>query len=339
MKQLKKLLLPALAVLLLCSLLCGCRGSLTGEPAPEPKLILRYADNQPEGYPTTVAAEYFAALVEERTGGDILIRVYPNGELGGENSVVEQVQFGGIDMCRACMGTMANVDSRLDVLQLPFLYRSSEHMFRVLDHEIGDMFLESIRDEGMLGLSWYDAGARSFYSTVPIRTLEDLKGLRIRIQDSDAIDRMVSLLGAVPIRLDYGDVYSAMVTGKIDAADNNWPSYISAGHYEAAGYFLADEHSRQPEMQVIGLKALEKVEAVDPGYVEVLKECARESAVYERTLWKEREEEAKKLALERGCTVTVPPPAELKKFREAIKPMYEMQSEETKEMIRRIGSS
>lgn len=324
-------------VLVLVMLLASCHAPDTNEPKPE--LILRYADNQPEDYPTTEAARYFAQLVEERTEGKILIRVYPNGELGGENSVIKQVQFGGIDMCRACMGTLAGVMPDLDVLQLPFLYTDGDHMFRVLDNEIGDMFLNSMQEVGLCGLSWFDAGARSFYTREPIYKLEDLSNLRIRVQDSDAMSRMVSLLGAVPIRVDYGDVYSAMQTGKIDGADNNWPSYVSSGHYEAALYFLQDEHSRLPEMQVISMDAIEKIAAVNEDYVDVIYQCAKESALYERELWKEREAKAKELALERGCCVIELDEAELEKFKQAVQPMYEEQTPANKEMIDKIKNS
>ncbi len=328
-----------LGILLFGLCLVGCRASIEQEEKPEPKLILRYADNQPEGYPTTEAASYFAKLVEERTGGEILIRIYPNGELGSETSVVDQVRFGGIDMCRACMGTMAGVLPELDVLQLPFLYKDSDHMFRVLDGEIGDRFLESIREAELLGLSWYDAGARSFYTKEPVHTLEELAGLRIRVQESDAMHTMVKLLGAVPVQLDYHEVYSALQTGKIDGADNNIPSYVSAGHYEEATYFLLDEHSRLPEMQIISLKALEKVKEINESYPEVIRECARESALYERKLWKAQEEEARRLALERGCVVVTPSRGELEKFRAAVQPMYDTLPKELQDVIQKIGMS
>lgn len=326
----------------ICILICVF--SLMGCSAPhadknKPELILRYADNQPEDYPTTEAAQYFAELVEERTNGKIMIRVYPNGELGGENSVVQQVQFGGIDMCRACMGTLAGVMPKLDVLQLPFLYTDSEHMFRVLDSEIGDYYLGSMQEVGLYGLSWFDAGARSFYSREPIHTLEDLQSMRIRVQDSDAMSRMVELLGAIPIKLDYGDVYSAMQTEKIYGADNNWPSYVSAGHYETACYFLQDEHTRLPEMQIISVEAMEKIAEVDEAFVDVIRQCAKESALYERELWKQREQEAKLLALERGCCIVTLEETELEKFKQAVQPMYDSLSAEDQKMVEEIRQS
>ena len=137
-----------LLILVLCLLLAGCGQSKEAKNVPQ--LILRYADNQPEDYPTTKAAEYFAQLVEERTHGKIVIRVYANGELGDENSVLEQVQFGGIDLTRVSMGTLAEFFPDVEVLQLPYLYDDADHMWRVLDGNIGDAFLASTRQAGSL---------------------------------------------------------------------------------------------------------------------------------------------------------------------------------------------
>lgn len=319
-------------------ILAGC-AQQPGQEEAQPELILRYADNQPADYPTTKAAEYFARLVEERTNGKICIRVYSNAELGDENSVFEQVQFGGIDMSRVSMSTLAEFYADLEVLQLPYLYDDAEHMWRVLDGGIGDAFLASTQRAGVIGLSWYDAGARSFYTREQITCLEDLEGLRIRVQESEFMSRMVELLGAVPVQMPYGDVYSAMQTQRIDGAENNWPSYESSGHFEAAPYVLRDEHSRLPEMQIISTVAIGKIAEVDEDYVQIIQECAKESAQYERELWTETENGAEELVKGLGCVVTELSDHELEKFRQAVRPLYESYPEETQELIRRIQES
>ncbi len=227
---------------LLCLLLCGCGGTV--QDADLPLLILRYGDNQPEDYPTTRAAEYFARLLEERTKGKICVRLYCNGELGDETQVFEQVQIGGIDMARVSLGTLAEYHPEVEVLQLPFLYDDAEHMWRVLDGPIGEEFLTGTRQADIIGLSWFDAGARSFYTREPVGGLEDLQGLSIRVQESSQMSRMVELLGARPVQIPYNDVYSALQTAKIDGAENNWPSYAATGHDQAARYYLLDEHAR-----------------------------------------------------------------------------------------------
>lgn len=328
-------LLPWL--LLLALLLAGC--GRTAEEKSVPELILRYADNQPADYPTTKAAEYFAQLVEERTHGKICIRVYANGELGDEVSVFEQVRFGGIDMTRISAGTYSEYNDEIDVLMLPYLYDDADHMWRVLDGAIGESFLTSTRKTGVIGLSWFDAGARSFYTREPVTSLEDLKGLKIRVQESELMSRMVECLGAEPMEIQYGDVYSALQTRKIDGAENNWPSYESTGHFEAAPYLLLDAHSRLPEMQIISTVAWDKICQVDEDYATIVAQCAKECALYERQLWTEREQTSEERVEELGVTVTTIDAAELEKFRQAVQPIYEALSPEDREMVAKIRTS
>lgn len=336
MKRTALLVLTLLALALGAASL-GCVRRETEQPQPE--LILRYADNQPADYPTTKAAEYFAQLVRQRTHGKILIRVYDNGELGDENRVLEQVQFGGIDMTRISMGTLSDFFPDVDVLCLPYLYDDADHMWRVLDGEIGDTLLASTRQAEVIGLSWYDAGARSFYTREKIACLEDLAGLKIRVQESELMHSVVQCLGATPVEIQYGEVYSALQTGKIDGAENNWPSYESTGHFEAAPYYLLDAHTRLPEMQIISTVAWDKVTEVDEDYGTILAQCARESALYERRLWKEREVESEERVRSLGGVVTELPEKELQKFRDAVKPLYDSYPEQYREIIEKIQTS
>ena len=323
--------------MLCCTLLSGCAGPAEDESVP--LLILRYGDNQPEDYPTTRAAEYFARLVEERTEGKICIRLYCNGELGDEIQVFEQVQFGGIDMARVSLGTLAEYHPAVEVLQLPFLYDDAAHMWRVLDGPIGEEFLAGTREAGVIGLSWFDAGARSFYTRRQIGELADLRGMTIRVQESTLMSRMVELLGAKPVQIAYNDVYSALQTAKIEGAENNLPSYAATGHFQTAGYYLLDEHSRLPEMQIMSTVALEKIAEIDEGFVDVIQQCATECALYERELWMQEEEAAAQLVQEYGCVVTTLDAAQREEFRQAVQPIYEEYSEEQQALIRQIRES
>lgn len=321
---------------LLCVLLAAC--SQPGE-GRLPQLVLRYADNQPEDYPTTKAAEYFAALVEERSQGKIRVRLYCNGELGSENQVLEQVQMGGIDLARVSVGTFAEPYPQIEVLLLPFLYDDADHMWRVLDGPIGDSFLIKTRSAGVVGLSWFDAGARSFYTREPIGGLEDLAGLTIRVQVSPFMSRMVELIGANPVEIPYNDVYSALQTGKIDGAENNIPSYAATGHYQAARYYLRDAHSRLPEIQIMSTVAMDKIVELDEDYLTIVRQCARESALYERELWQQQERESEALMRVSGCTITDLTPEQVEQFRQAVAPMYEEYPPEEQKLIQRIRNS
>lgn len=325
-------------VLALCLslLLCGCGRQETPE---YPQLILRYADNQPSGYPTTLAAEYFAEQVEQRTQGNICVRVFANGELGDEKSIFEQVQFGGIDFTRISVGTLSEYYPAAEVLQMPYLYDDAEHMWRVLDGDIGERFLSEVRSTGVVGLSWFDAGTRSFYTREPISSLEDLQGLAIRVQESAFMSRVVESLGADAVQLAYDDVYSALQTAIVDGAENNWPSYESTGHFEAAPYVLRDEHSRLPEMQIMSTVALDRIAAVDEDYVTIVLQCAKESARYERQLWSQREKESEQNLLALGCTVTELSDQEREKFRQAVQPVYDACSQELQEILYQIQTT
>ena len=328
------------AVLLLTGILalvCACAAR---DPAgSSPELVLRYAENQPEDYPTTRAAHYFADLVEQRTQGRIRVRVYADGELGDEVSVLEQMSYGGIDLARASLSTLMVECPTLMVLQLPYLYEDAGQMWRVLDGEIGTQFLTAPRQSGIVGLSWFDAGARSFYTSEPVETLEDLQGMRIRVQESDMMTRMVETLGASAVQIPYSDVYSAIMSGKVDGAENNWPSYASTGHYEGAPCVFLDEHSRIPEMQLMSTEAMDQILELDEDYYTILCQCAREAALYERELWTETEAQAEQEMLEKGCVVTVPDAQTMEELRSRMQPFYEELSEENKALVERIRNS
>ena len=258
--------------------LAGC----SAKPQTTPDYVLTYADNQPAGYPTTQGAQYFADLVQQQTGGKVVIQVKANGEYGSEQQVWEQLAIGGVDFARVSLSVATDDLPRLNVLLLPYLYRDADHMWRVLDGSIGAEFLQDFTAQGRVGLSWYDAGARSFYARQPVRSLNDLQGKTIRVQDSQIVIDMIRLLGAVPETTAYSDVYSALETGQIDAAENNWPAYYSMEHYKVA----------------------------------------RASAQYERQLWAQEETAARKAALAGGCRELPLPEEEMQNFRQLVQPLY-----------------
>ena len=313
--------------------LCACKKQQAAEEQPE--LILRYAENQPDDYPTTVAARAFAEKVKQRTEGRVKIAVYSKGELGAEMSVIQQIQFGGIDFARVSLSQLAEQLPTLSVLQLPFLYTDAPQMWRVLDGEIGDGFLSSLGAMDLVGLSWFDAGVRSFYTREKVETLADLAGLTLRVQESDMMSEMILDLGAKPAQVVYSRVYAALHNAEIDGAENNWPSYEAMGHYEVAPYFLKDEHTRVPELQLASEAAMEKLAKLDESFPEIVRTCGKESALTERRLWAEREAQAEEDMRAWGVEVTTLSEAEMQKFRAAVRPMYERFAEQA-ELIRKI---
>lgn len=294
---------------------------LTGKKETVPEYIFTYAENQTKDYPTTLGALKFAELVEERTEGRIRIQVKAEGVMGSESEVIRQMQYGGIDFARISIAQLSDFIPQMNVLQLPYLYKDSSHMWRVLDGEIGERFLEYSEGYDLIGLSWYDAGARNLYCSVkPIRTLEDIQGLRIRVQEAKMMSDMITALGAVPVQIPYDQVYAALERNQVDGAENNWPSYETMQHYEVAGYYTVDEHIRIPEMQICAKHTWEQLSEDDR---QIITECARESALYERQLWTERERQARENALKNDAQEIYLTAEEKEKFREAMMPVYE----------------
>lgn len=300
-----------------------------------PELVLNYAENQPEQYPTTQAAYYFAELVKQRSDGRILINVYADGEFGDERSVVEQLQYGGVDMARVSVMSLSQFFPSLNILQMPYLYQDAQQMWSVLDGEIGDYFLQVVSEGGLVGLSWYDAGARHLYNRIrPIECLEDLKGMRIRVSDSALMWAFVEAVQAEPVTLEYSQVYTQLQTGQIDGAENNQPAYTLMEHYEVAPYITLDAHSRIPEQQVISQVVWDQLSAEDQ---ELIRSCAQESAIYQRQLWEKWEEQSVLLMQEHGCTVTVLSPEERERFRQVAEQLYrDFLSEQDLELLNTI---
>nr|WP_314464889.1 TRAP transporter substrate-binding protein [uncultured Clostridium sp.] len=300
-----------------------------------PEYVFTYADNQPDGYPTAEGAKKFAELVWERTEGRIKIKVFTGGEMGNENEIAEQVQYGGIDFARVSIMTLTDVNPKFNVLQLPYLYRDETHMWKVLDGAIGDEFMEELKGSGAVALSWYDAGARHFYNTLrPIERVEDIRKMRIRVAKSDMMAAVVEALGAKPVPLAYSDVYAALETGYIDGAENNWPSYETMNHYEVAKYITLDAHSRIPELQLASQATWDRLSEEDR---KIIKECGVESAAYERQIFTVREENVRERLIKAGCVVTELSPAELVRFRSAVMTVYQTYCKDYIDIVNRIA--
>lgn len=321
----------AFLALCLAGLLAGCGAEKTEPVTPE--FVLTYADNQPAGYPTTQGAERFAQLVQERTGGRVVIQVHSDAEYGTEQEIWEQLALGGVDFARLSLAIAADDLPKLNVLQLPYLYRDAAHMWRVLDGALGEDFLQEFTRRELVGLSWYDAGARSFYAKQPIRSLNDLAGTTVRVQDSQIVLDMMKLLGSQPVTFAYSDVYSAFQTGKIDAAENNWPAYYRMDHYKVAPYYTVDEHSRVPEVQLASGHTWAQL---PEEYQTILRQCARESAQYERQLWTEEEARARQSVLAAGCREITLSEEELEAFRTLVQPLYARYCGEELELVEAI---
>jgi len=318
------------AVLAICSFIF----SLSTPALAQQQIVLRLAETHAPDYPTTKGDYEFARLVEERTGGRIKIEVYPSAQLGEEKAALEAVQFGAIDFNRTSISPLSAFVPNLIALQMPYLYRDDEHMWKVINGPIGENYLNSLEEFNFIGLGWFDGGARHFYnSRREIKTVSDLKGMKIRVQESKLMTDLVSCLGAVPTPMPFGEVYSALQTGVIDGAENNIPSYYSTSHYEVAKYITLDGHSRIPEIIIASKLSWDKLSKEDQ---EIIRQAAKDAMPYQIKLWNEFEKSSEEKTREAGSVYTELTPEALEEFQKAVQPMYDELSPELREIVNQI---
>jgi tripartite ATP-independent transporter DctP family solute receptor len=303
-----------------------------GQQEAAKTIVLRLAETHPADYPTTRGDQEFARLVEERTNGRIKVEVYHSKQLGEEKAAIEQVQFGAIDFTRVSIAPVADFYPPLNALQMPYVYNSGDHMWKVLDSSIGEEVLKNIEASNFVGLCYYDGGARNFYNSVKeIKSVADLKGLKIRVMQSKLMVDMINALGAVPQPLPYGEVYSAIQTGVIDGAENNWPSYLTSSHYEVAKYYTVDEHLRVPEILIASKIVFDKLSAEDQA---IIKKAAKDSVAFQKKAWADYAKEAEMKVREAGCIITEL--ADKSAFQSAMQPLYDALTPAEKAVVERV---
>lgn len=261
----------------------------------------RAADTQAADYPTVQAVALMSRLIEERTAGRHRIRVFHSRQLGEEKETIEQTRVGAIDINRTNVAPLGSLIPIANVLALPFLFRSTEHLHQVLDGPIGEDILAGFEAHGFIGLTFYDSGARSIYNSVrPIRSLADMKGLRIRVQQSELMADTIVALGAEPIQLPYGQVDTGLATKLIDGAENNWPSYVTTNHYKLARHYTLTEHTMSPEVLLMSLRAWRSLSEAEQA---IFRDAARESNAFMRRQWSELEARSRRQAQEAGNVI------------------------------------
>jgi tripartite ATP-independent transporter DctP family solute receptor len=294
----------------------------------------RAADTQNEDYPTVQALRYMGNLISEKSGGRHHVQVFHSRQLGEEKETIEQTRAGAIDINRTNVALIGTFVPSMNVLAMPFLFRSIEHLQKVLDGSIGNEILGSFEPYGFVGLAFYDSGARSIYNSVrPVRSIADIKGLRIRVQQSQLMSDMIRALGAEPIELPYGQVLTGLATKLIDGAENNWPSFVTTDHYRYAGYYTLTEHTMSPEVLVMSLKAWTSLSAEDR---EIFRDAAIQSSRFMREKWKDLEERSRRQANAAGVTLVTD--FDRRPFEEAMVAIYQKAQRDpaVAELIERI---
>jgi len=299
------------------------------------KAVFKASDVQPNGYPTVAATESFGKKLAAATTGRLSIQMYPSAQLGGEKETIEQTQIGAIQMLRVSAGALGPIVDDINVVNMPFLFKNIGHSEKMMDGPIGQDLLDRISantNAGLVALCWMNSGARSIYNTKrPIKSVEDIKGLKIRVIGNPIFIDMMNALGGNGIAMGYDQVFSALQTGVIDGAENNPPSYVFSNHYTAAKYYSLTEHLVIPEVLAFSKRAWASLPVDDQT---LIKKFAREAQMEERELWKAYEREAMEKAKAAGCEIIEI--ADKAPFQAAVKPVWDKYGPKYQEMIKRI---
>lgn len=251
--------------------------------------VVYLAHTLPVSHPVHQGMEVFANAVLEKSQGKLSVKIFPDGQLGTEREVLELLQIGSIAMTKVSAAAMANFAPEYKVMGVPYLFRDKDHLFRVLEGKTGEEILAAGSEYLLRGLCFYDAGSRSFYTkNKPIKTPDDLQGLKIRVMNHQMSVDMVNEMGGSATPMAYGELYTALQQGVVDGAENNPPSFVTSGHYEVCKYYSIDEHSSIPDVLVVGTKYWETLTSEEQAW---MKEAAKDSAKAQKEFWKNNVEE------------------------------------------------
>src|SRR5215475_6099065 len=313
----------------------GVAASLPPSAIAQSKAVFKAADVQPAGYPTVAAVESLGKKLAEATSGRLSVQTYPSAQLGAEKETIEQTQIGAIQMLRVSAGALGPIVDDVNVVNMPFLFKNTAHARKMMDGPIGQELLDKITansNAGLVALCWMDSGARSIYNIKkPVKTVEDLKGLKIRVIGNPIFIDMMNALGGNGVAMGYDQEFSALQTGVIDGAENNPPSYVFSNHYTAAKYYSLTEHLIIPEVLAFSKRAWT---ALAPADQALIKKLAREAQMEERELWNKYELTAMEKAKAAGCEIVEI--SDKSPFQAAVKPVWDKYGPKYQDMIKRI---
>lgn len=293
-------------------------GILLGSCVFQEHKELKLAHGLPTDHPVHHAMAFMAERTGELSGGKLTIEVYPAGQLGSEQQCVELVQIGSLAITKVSAAVMESFTDAYKVFGLPYIFRSKEHTYTVLDGDIGNDLLLSTENVWIRGLCYYDAGSRSFYTkSKPITKPDDLSGMKIRVMQSTTAVEMIRALGGSATPITYGELYTALQSGVVDGAENNPPSLYTSRHYEVCKYYSLDEHTTIPDVLIISMKVWSKLTPQEQAWIQ---QAADESAVLQRKLWAESEEESLNEVKKAGVEIIYP---DKQPFIDKVQPLLE----------------
>ncbi|WP_144604397.1 TRAP transporter substrate-binding protein [Algoriphagus algorifonticola] len=298
-------------------LICICLFTLSCQ-GPQSKKIIKMGHALVPSHPVHEAMLFLAQRLEEKSNGQIIVKVYPNQQLGTERELVELLQIGSLGMTKVSSAALEGFAPTMKVLGMPYLFRDDEHLNKVLKGEIGKQLLQDPEEFWLRGLCYYDAGKRSFYTKEkPVESPEDLSGLKVRVMESAVASNMVKSMGGSPTPVAYGELYTALQQGIVDGAENNPPSLYTSKHYEVCKFYSIDEHTALPDVVIVSTKVWNSLTEQEQQW---LQEAADESAELQYKIWAEATEESLNELKKAGVQISYPDKGP---FREAVSSMYE----------------
>ncbi|MFL8938351.1 TRAP transporter substrate-binding protein [Rossellomorea oryzaecorticis] len=324
MKRLSRKLVVFMAAVLMIFGIAGCSssaGTAKNESAVKSgeEIVLKLSEPQVDDYPDSIAEKEFAKKVEELSDGRIKVEVYTGGQLGDETTTIEQTQVGIIDIGRANAGPLTQFADSLGIFSFPFLFDSREHMWNALESSLREDLFSDLEESDLICLAFYDAGARSFYSTDPIETVKDLKGKKIRVMQNDILIDAFKKLGTSPTPLAASEVYSALQMGVIEGGENNVSTYVADGHFEVAKNFTLSEHLRIPGVLFMSKSSWDQLSEDDQ---KIIKEAALESEKTQLEEYDKYAQTSMDRVMEAGNNVVELSDKERSEFREKVQPLY-----------------
>lgn len=296
--------------------------------------MMYLAHTLPQTHPVHKGILEFQKALNEKSGGKIQIKIFPDGQLGSEREALELLQIGSVAVTKVSAATLSNFVPEYHILGIPYLFRNKQHQYDVLEGEVGKAILEKGSKFWLRGLCYYDAGSRSFYtSNKAIRKPEDLKGLKIRVMNNQMAINMVEALGGSPTPMAYGELYTAIQQGVVDGAENNPPSFVSSNHYEVSKYYTLDQHSSVPDVLLIGTKFWNKLTDQEKQWVQ---EAADESSQAEKVFWQNSVEESMATARKAGVEIIIPDKSLFQEQSKSVLEGFEKEHPEMSELINKI---
>ncbi len=290
-------------------------------------VTLRLSHGLSKEHPIQAALEQFAQEIHENTDGEITVRIYPNATLGSEKDNLEQLPIGALDIAKVSASALESFSPVYQAFSVPYIFNSEEHFYGFMDSEEAQELYMSTADKGYIALTWFDSGARSFYTVdTPVNTPADLKGLKIRTMDSPMAFEMMECFGGSATTMSISDVFTGMQSGVIDGAENNETALTNGGHGEVAKCYSYDTHTRIPDILLLRYVTWQKMSDEQKQIVKTAADNAKETY---KEKWQEAIRQAVEDAKQMGVEFNEP---DLAPFQEAVKPIYDRLAEESPEI-------